>query len=414
MTQTKVELIDAKNSVTISGSTPSLTIGDAGAEDTKIVFDGNAQDFYIGLDDSADDLVIGVGSAVGTTPAIHVDENKKVTVGEAGVVSSISGVSVLYEANSIFIGDDVSGTTDTAANSVAVGIDALDAVTTGDANVAIGKSALSGATTGGNNIAIGNQALNAPDTEGSNIAIGSNALGGSIDGGEFNVVIGVAGLTGLTTGDSNVVAGYYAGSAVTEGNNNTFLGQSAGAPGGSNSVTTGSQNICIGKNTGVSATDGSYQFVLGYGISAGEDSQIRIGRASNYVDNEFDTDNAWTRTSDVRKKKNIEDSTLGLGFINELRPVTFEWKPNNEFPKDFAEYSEENHMTLGVTMHGMIAQEVKAALDKAGVNDFGGWKEGDDGSQRIAQEMFVYPLIKAVQELSAEVTTLKQEIKALK
>ena len=63
----------------LKGATPTLTIGDAGAEDTKIVFDGNAQDFYIGLDDSADDLVIGKGSAVGTTPAISVDENQKVT-----------------------------------------------------------------------------------------------------------------------------------------------------------------------------------------------------------------------------------------------------------------------------------------------------------------------------------------------
>jgi hypothetical protein len=65
--------------MTLKGTTPTLTIGDAGAEDTKIVFDGNAQDFYIGLDDSADDLVIGKGSAVGTTPAISVDENQKVT-----------------------------------------------------------------------------------------------------------------------------------------------------------------------------------------------------------------------------------------------------------------------------------------------------------------------------------------------
>ena len=61
----------------INGTTPTLTIGDAGAEDTKIVFDGNAQDFYIALDDSADDLLIGKGSAVGTTPAIAIDENLK-------------------------------------------------------------------------------------------------------------------------------------------------------------------------------------------------------------------------------------------------------------------------------------------------------------------------------------------------
>ena len=58
----------------IGGTTPSLTIGDAGAEDTKIVFDGNAQDFHIGLDDSADDLVIGLGSSLGTTTHMSFDE----------------------------------------------------------------------------------------------------------------------------------------------------------------------------------------------------------------------------------------------------------------------------------------------------------------------------------------------------
>ena len=63
----------------IGGTTPSLTIGDAGAEDTKIVFDGNAQDFHIGLDDSADDLVIGLGSTLGTTSHIICDEAGLVT-----------------------------------------------------------------------------------------------------------------------------------------------------------------------------------------------------------------------------------------------------------------------------------------------------------------------------------------------
>ena len=66
----------------LGGTAPSLTIGDAGEEDTKLVFDGNAQDFYVGLDDSADDLVIGKGSAVGTTPALSIDENLLVTVSD--------------------------------------------------------------------------------------------------------------------------------------------------------------------------------------------------------------------------------------------------------------------------------------------------------------------------------------------
>ena len=68
-------LVTANADMLIGGTTPTLTIGDAGAEDTKIIFDGNAQDFHIGLDDSADDLVIGKGSALGTTPAITIDEN---------------------------------------------------------------------------------------------------------------------------------------------------------------------------------------------------------------------------------------------------------------------------------------------------------------------------------------------------
>jgi len=70
--------LNVGDSLKISGTTPTLTMGDAGAEDVKIVFDGNAQDFYIGLDDSADDLVIGKGSTVGTTPAISIDENMNV------------------------------------------------------------------------------------------------------------------------------------------------------------------------------------------------------------------------------------------------------------------------------------------------------------------------------------------------
>jgi hypothetical protein len=75
----KKALIPATTSVadafTINGSTPTLTIGDAGAEDTKIVFDGNAQDFHIGLDDSTDSLTMGLGSTLGTTAHMTFDAN---------------------------------------------------------------------------------------------------------------------------------------------------------------------------------------------------------------------------------------------------------------------------------------------------------------------------------------------------
>jgi hypothetical protein len=65
--------------VALAGTTPTFTIGDAGAEDATLLFDGNAQDFHIGLDDTADDLVIGVGSTLGTTTALAIDENTNTT-----------------------------------------------------------------------------------------------------------------------------------------------------------------------------------------------------------------------------------------------------------------------------------------------------------------------------------------------
>jgi len=67
----------------LKGTTPKITIGDGGEEDTALIFDGNAQDFYIGLDDSADDLVIGTGSTVGTNPKVVVENGGNVGIGEA-------------------------------------------------------------------------------------------------------------------------------------------------------------------------------------------------------------------------------------------------------------------------------------------------------------------------------------------
>ena len=77
-------LLDLTTDLVLTGTTPSITIGDAGAEDSKLVFDGNAQDFYIALDDSADDLLIGLGSTVGTTPAISITSDLLVTT-HAGI-----------------------------------------------------------------------------------------------------------------------------------------------------------------------------------------------------------------------------------------------------------------------------------------------------------------------------------------
>jgi hypothetical protein len=61
--------------VIIGGTDPKLIIGDAGTEDTMLVFDGNAADFRIGIDDGTDTLEIGLGAAHGTTPIIKIDSS---------------------------------------------------------------------------------------------------------------------------------------------------------------------------------------------------------------------------------------------------------------------------------------------------------------------------------------------------
>lgn len=91
-------VLDVFTDLSVAGSFTtgaSVTVGSGAEEDTKIVFDGNAQDFYIGLDDSADDLVIGKGSAVGTTPAVEIDENLDIkfaeSIGVGQAASSTTG-----------------------------------------------------------------------------------------------------------------------------------------------------------------------------------------------------------------------------------------------------------------------------------------------------------------------------------
>ena len=80
---------------------------------------------------------------------------------------------------------------------------------------------------------------------------------------------------------------------------------------------------------------------------------------------------------------------------------------------EWNDYSETSSNDTEVVMHGFIAQEVKEALDKhASKRDsvFAGWSEGEDGMQHTSREMFVIPLIKAVQELSTEVKELKAKL----
>jgi len=85
--------------------------------------------------------------------------------------------------------------------------------------------------------------------------------------------------------------------------------------------------------------------------------------------------------------------------------------PSNEVPEELtSHFSEENQKDTDVKMYGMLAQEVKAAMDKHGNPEFTGWMENSDGSQNVSREMFIIPLIKAVQELTKKVEELEAKL----
>tara|TARA_R100001163_G_C5065414_1_gene203368 strand:- start:1258 stop:3249 length:1992 start_codon:yes stop_codon:yes gene_type:complete len=103
--QTAITISDAQvttfaANVVVGGTTPKITIGDAGTEDTMLVFDGNAADFRIGIDDGTDTLEIGKGSAHGTTPAIKVDSNVNIQILHNSAVADgeFSGDLTIYQA----------------------------------------------------------------------------------------------------------------------------------------------------------------------------------------------------------------------------------------------------------------------------------------------------------------------------
>jgi len=118
-------------------------------------------------------------------------------------------------------------------------------------------------------------------------------------------------------------------------------------------------------------------------------------------------------TSDERVKEEIENLDVGLDFIKSLKPKKFKYKDkdSNGNYKD-GKLDQKN----GVKKWGLIAQEVKKALDDNSITeDIGLWsvEEGEcngeviENQQQIQYQELISPLIKAIQELEARIATLE-------
>jgi hypothetical protein len=123
--------------------------------------------------------------------------------------------------------------------------------------------------------------------------------------------------------------------------------------------------------------------------------------------------NGTIQTSDERTKTQIANAHLGFEFIKSLRPVSYRWIEGGK--RETGERNEDGTAIYESvpgkrTHYGFIAQEVKEAVDAAGV-DFGGWllsdKDDPDSQQALRYDQFIAPLTKALQEAITKIETLE-------
>jgi hypothetical protein len=296
------------------------------------------------------------------------------------------------------INDLTNGTTEGTFNT-GLGDVALSSNTTGVNNTALGAGALNLNIIGDNNTALGNKAL-LENTTSDNTAIGARALKNNTTG-DLNTAMGSSALDTNTIGVQNTAIGFNALMNNTTGDENVALGLQALF-----NNTSALRNIAIGNNAGNNITTEEYTITTGYNLQSLGSNYFTFGKnaGSDRVYNQFTANATWTRASDERIKKDIQtNNDCGLGFINALRTVTYKFKAPNELDPSLSEYDKDNDKpSHDKKMYGFIAQEVKEVLEKHNIKDFAGWhidENGKDKMQGISYEMFVMPLVKAVQEL---------------
>jgi hypothetical protein len=297
-------------------------------------------------------------------------------------------------------------TLNSGTGNVAIGREALELQNTASGNTAVGKQALE-ANTGAGHVAVGSEALRGNTTGTDNVAVGAGALTANTTG-TVNTAVGKSALKANTTASHNTALGEGAGEACTTGFANTFIGRAAG-----NSTTTGDYIITIGYATDASSATADNQIVMGDSVTGNAANSFCFGSGSTDSAITFGA-TSITAPSDIRLKEDIQDEKVGLDFINELRPVTFQWKKAKDVPAEMKAHSDsEERVMNGKYNHGFIAQEVKEVIDNnPDIKDgFDIWSEDErDGRQRIGESALIPMLVKSIQELSAEVEELKQQL----
>ena len=335
----------------------------------------------------------------------------------------------------------------TASDNTAVGVYAMKTNTTGQYNTALGGGqfgsnwgALGYNTTGSNNTAVGFMALLSNTTASQNTAVGyqaGSAITTSSESTYLGYQAGVAStgiavtllgrLAGrdLTSGTNNTFVGHNSGLLMTTGSKNTILGSYNGNQGGLDLRTANNHivlsdgdgnprqfidsngNTYLGKVSSSDAVVGNYlpasglvSFSASQSTSAASTLNIYSTGASAYrfyvsMDGKiYCTSTTIAGISDQRLKENVRDLDTGLDAIMAVKPRRFDWKEGKGQNKKNAV--------------GFVAQEFETVFPDS-VNPS---KAGEDGIEykTVCHEELIPAMVKAIQELKAEVDSLKAQL----
>jgi hypothetical protein len=326
---------------------------------------------------------VGIGGTVYIGGTLNVAGNLSVT----GTTTTTNSQSLTVTTPQLYLASDNAG------NSTDVGL--LGAyVSSGNKRTGLIKQASSGEWR-----LFSNTTANPGTTYDFTGATYDNLRLGGIIGTGNSTIAGTLGVTGMITATGGIT-GALTGNASTATTLQTtrtiaFTGDATGT-GTFNGSADYSAALTLA-NSGVSA--GTYTFstitVDAKGRVTSASSNTVTGTSANTANTLVQRDGsgnsshgtltagAFQVSSDARLKDNIVDSKYGLTAINELRSV--------EYDKDG------NHQV------GLIAQEVENIIPEL-------VGEQENGMKTVNYSQMVSVLIKAVQELTAEVNTLKAKL----
>ena len=249
-----------------------------------------------------------------------------------------------------------SNTTPSSTPNTAAGFNALTNNTEGAYNTAIGSYTLSKNTTTSYNTAVGGGALQNTATGGSNTAVGFNALSAN------------------TGGYTNTAVGNGAGTKLTNGHDNIYLGHEG--------IDTESNTMRLGQTqtttfiAGVTGTP-----VVGSQVLITSDGQL------------------GTLASSTRYKRDIQDMGERSRKLQQLRPVTFRYRQDQQ----------------GVQQYGLIAEEVAQIYPELVVRNANGEVETIQYHELIPMLLNEHQhQEQEIQELKTQNVRQQQEIGVLK